>query len=58
MVFTSSSLSEMCVMIPLLDDNLFEDSELFFVELINSQDATLVAPTNIPVVIEDDDSKI
>lgn len=58
MVFTSSSPSEMCVMIPLLNDNLFEETELFFVELLNIQDATTVAPTNVPVIIEDDDSKI
>lgn len=57
-VFMSSSPSEMCVMIPLVNDDLFEESEFFSAELFNIQGTTPAAPTSVPVIIEDDDSKL
>lgn len=55
--YTSTSPTQMCVTIPLENDDLFESAEVFLVELSNLQGTIPVAPTTVPVIVEDDDGK-
>ena len=55
--FSSSSPSEQCVQIPLVNDDIFEGAEFFVVSLVNSFGVIPTTPSDAAVLISDDDSE-
>ena len=49
--------SSQTVIIPILDDNIVEDSETIIVTLTSADPAAIVNPSSASVTIEDDDGK-
>ena len=56
-VFFPGSPSQMCVTIPLLNDDVFESQEFFAITLENVDGTMPTVPTTASVLVLDDDSE-
>ena len=56
MTFNTTTSSQ-TVIIPILDDNIVEDSETIIVTLTSTDSAAIVNPSSASVTIEDNDGK-
>ena len=57
-LFFSSTDSQQCCVIPIIDDNMVEDTETFIVSLTtNDGEVNLIAPINATVSITDNDGE-
>ena len=57
-VFSPGGPSQMCVSIPIMNDDIFETEEIFTVILDNLDGTTPTDPSTASIVIVDDDGKL